>query len=150
MSDVFVACCAAFGVTNGAFAFLSLSFELKKLNDRELFLLFLFCAVGAELTMLCVIVLNALFGVTLTIILIIIMIVIASNNLDANIQNTVIKVLLPSVIFSCACVCIGSVVLTLEMLLSFLKVCIEYLVGSYLFYPALLLGSLMMIGHSVS
>ncbi|XP_016086249.1 uncharacterized protein [Sinocyclocheilus grahami] len=150
LSDVFVACCAAFGVTNGAFAFLGLSFELKKLNVRELFLLFLFCAVGAELTMLCVIVLNALFGVTLTIILIIIMIVIASNNLDPNMQNTVIKLLLPSVIFSCACVCIGSVVLTLEMFLSFLKVCIEYLVGSYLFYPVLLLGSLMLFGHSVS
>ncbi len=149
LSDVFLACCAAFGVTNGALGLLSLSFELKKLNNRELFLLFLSCAVGAELTMLCVIVLNALFGVTLTIILIIIMIAIASKNLDANMQNTVVNVLLPSVIFSCACVCIGSVVLTLAILLSFLQVFIEYLVGSYLFYPALLLG-LCLIGPSVS
>ncbi|XP_050955605.1 uncharacterized protein LOC127156667 [Labeo rohita] len=148
-SDVFVACCAAFGVTNGVIAFVNLAFVLKKLSVRELFLLFLFCAVGAELTILCVIVLKALFGVTLTIILIIIMIVIASNNLDANMQNTVINLLLPSVSFSCGCVFIGSAVLTLEMLMSFVKVCIEYLVGSYLFYPALLFGSLMLIGHSV-
>lgn len=72
------------------------------------------------------IVLNALFGETLTILLIIFMIVIASNNLDPNMKNTVIKFLLPLVIFSSACVFSISVVLTLEMFLSFLKVCIAF------------------------
>ncbi|XP_051740963.1 uncharacterized protein LOC127507704 [Ctenopharyngodon idella] len=146
-SDVFVACFAALGVTSGAFAFLKLSFELKKMNVRELFLLFMFCAVGAELTVLCVIVITALFGVTLTIILIIIMIVVAFNSLDTGMQNNVIELIPPLVFFPCGCVFIGSVVLMLEMLLSFLKVFIEYLLGSYLFYPALMLGSLMLMGN---
>ncbi|XP_067292983.1 uncharacterized protein [Pseudorasbora parva] len=146
-SDVFLACFAAIGVTVGAFAFLKLSFELKKMNVRELFLLFMFCAVGAELMMLCVIVITALFGVTLTVILVITMIVIASNSLDPNMQNNVVDLLPALVFFPCGCVFIGSAVLMLELLLCFLKVCIEYLLGSYLFYPTLLLGSLMLIGH---
>ncbi|CAM4733748.1 unnamed protein product [Leuciscus chuanchicus] len=147
-SDVFIACFASIGVAIGAFAFLKLSFELKKMNVRELFLLFWFCAIGAELTMLCVVVIAALFGVMLTIILIIITIVIASNTLDPNKQENVVELLKPLVFFPCGCVLIGSVVLPLEMLLSFLRVCIEYFLVSYLFYPALLLGSLMIIGHN--
>ncbi|XP_043084577.1 uncharacterized protein LOC122331152 isoform X3 [Puntigrus tetrazona] len=150
LSDVFVALCAAFGVANGAFAFLYLSFELTELNNREIVLLFLFYAVGAELALLCAIVLNALFGVTLTIILIVIAIAVAPNYLNPHIQNLIIDQFLPIVFFSCVCVCVGSVVLTIETLLGFLKVCIEYLLGSYLFYPALLIGSLMLIGSSVT
>ncbi|XP_067236226.1 uncharacterized protein [Chanodichthys erythropterus] len=145
-SDVFVACFAALGVKIGAFAYLKLSFDLKKMNIRELFLLFMFCAVGAELTMLCVILITALFGVTLTIILIIIMSVIAFSSLDRRKQN-VIELLSALLFFPCGCVFIGSSVLLLEMLLSFLIVCIEYLLGSYLFYPALLLGTLMLMGN---
>ncbi|KAK9951878.1 hypothetical protein ABG768_017752 [Culter alburnus] len=146
-SDIFVACFAALGVIIGAFAYLKLSFDLKKMNIRELFLLFMFCAVGAELTMLCVIVITALFGVTLTIILIIIMSVIAFSSLDTRKQNNVIGLLSALVFFPCGCVFIGSAVLMLEMLLSFLIVCIEYLLGSYLFYPALLLGTLRLMGN---
>ncbi|XP_039504027.1 uncharacterized protein LOC120460353 isoform X2 [Pimephales promelas] len=141
-SDVFIACFASIGVAFGTFAFLKLSFELKTMNVRELFLLFLFCAVGAELTMLCVIVIAAVFG-NITVILIIINIVIVSYT--SNMQN--IEFLPWLMVFACCCVLIGSVVLTLDMLLYFLKGCIEYLLGSFLFYPALLLGTLMMMGH---
>lgn len=144
-SDVFVACWAALGVTIGACEFFNLSFEHQKLNVRELLLLFLFCTVGAELTLLFVIVLSALFGVKLTIILLIIMIITAALKLELKMKKTVIKLFLLSVIFSCGCVFIASVVLILEMSLSLLKVYREHFLSSFLFYPVVMLASLMLI-----
>lgn len=67
--------------------FFNLSFEHQKLNVRELLLLFLFCTVGAELTLLFVIVLSALFGVKLTIILLIIMIITAALKLELKMKK---------------------------------------------------------------
>ncbi len=77
----------------------------------------------------------------LTIILLIIMIAIALFILDPNMHKTAIDL----VLVPCGFVLTASVVLILEMLLSLLKIYMDYFLSSFLFYPVLLLGSLMLI-----
>ncbi|XP_056308100.1 uncharacterized protein LOC130219669 [Danio aesculapii] len=144
--DVFITSCAALGVAFGAFVFLQMSLELKNVNIREIILLFMLCAVGAELALLCVIVLKAVFGVTLAIILSIIATVFGFRGLDPSVQGYIIDILTFLGFFPCCFVFTGSVVLVLDVLLSYVQVFTEYLIGSVLFYTALLIGSLLLAG----
>lgn len=144
--DVFIASCAALGVAFGAFVFLQVSLELKLMNIWEILLLFMLCAVSAEVTLLCVIVPKAVFGVALTIFLSIIATVFVFHGLDSSVQNYIIDILTLIGFFPCCFVFTGSVVLVLDVLLSYVQVFTEYLIGSVLFYTAILIGSLLLAG----
>ncbi|XP_051547763.1 uncharacterized protein LOC127437113 isoform X2 [Myxocyprinus asiaticus] len=153
-SDVLVACQAAPGITIGAFAFLFFTTGNNKIpkcteiNSCDISLLaltsFVCCIVGATLSMGCVTVF-ALLGVKMTIILLILAFTIAYFHFNKKTVQGVIclTVLIP--FFSCCCVFIGSVILILVTLVSFLKLLIYNLLSSYLFYVALMLGSFLVI-----
>ncbi|XP_048013893.1 uncharacterized protein LOC125246859 [Megalobrama amblycephala] len=137
-SDVLIACHTAPGVTVGAYAFI---FQHEKISDESLvFVLgsFLFCAVGATLSMGFVTVF-ALLGMNMTIMLLISGLTMAYWHLKSETLHNVIGLSVLTLFFSCGCVLIGSVFLILGLMMSFLKVLIESLVSSYLFYVALLL-----------
>lgn len=142
--DVVIASCAALGVAFGALIFLQVSLELKNMNIQEIILLFMLCAVGAELTLLCVP--KAVFGVTLIIILSIMATVFGFHSLDPSVRDNIIDILISVVFFPCGFVFTGSLVLVLDVLLSYVQVFTEYLIGSVLFYIALLIGSLLLAG----
>ncbi|KAK9951887.1 hypothetical protein ABG768_017761 [Culter alburnus] len=109
-------------------------------RDSPVFALgsFLFCAVGATLSMGFVNVF-ALLGMNMTIMLLISGLTMAYWHLKSETLHNVIDLSVLTLFFSCGCVLIGSVFLILGLMMSFLKVLIESLVSSYLFYVALLL-----------
>ncbi|KAK9951880.1 hypothetical protein ABG768_017754 [Culter alburnus] len=145
-SDVLIACYAAPGVTVGAFVFSSFC---NKNTDHEspVFTLgsFLCCIIGATLSMGFVNVLFTLLNVKMTIILLTLGFTMAYFYLKNETLETVKILIVTTLVFPCGCVLIGSVFLILGLVMSFLKVIIQNLVSSYLFYVALFLGSLIVI-----
>ncbi|XP_051740960.1 uncharacterized protein LOC127507702 isoform X4 [Ctenopharyngodon idella] len=141
-SDVLIACYAAPGVTAGAYAF---TFQHEKISRESPVLVlgsFLCCIIGATLSMgfvtvfalLDVTVMLLMFGFTM-----------ACWHLKSETLGNVISLTGPTLFFSCGCVLIGSVFLILGLIMSFLKVIIQNMVCSNLFYVALFLGSLIVI-----
>ncbi|XP_077065863.1 uncharacterized protein LOC143719389 [Siphateles boraxobius] len=146
-SDVLIACHAAPGVTAGAYAFIF--HNEKKSCESPVFVLgsFLCCSTGATLSMGFVTVF-ALLGVKQTIMLLISGFTMAYWLLDMKLfsSETLKKVIgftFLTLFFPCGCVLIGSLFLILGPMMSFLKVLIESLVSSYLFYVVLFVGALL-------
>ncbi|XP_077065867.1 uncharacterized protein LOC143719390 [Siphateles boraxobius] len=137
-SDVLIACHAAPGVAAGAYAFIF--HNEKKSCESPVFVFgsFLFCIIGATLSMGFVTVF-ALLGVKMTIMLLILWLTMAYWDLKSETLKKVIGLSALTLFFSCGCVLTGSVFLILGPMMSFLKVLMESLVSSYLFYVALLL-----------
>ncbi|XP_050955602.1 uncharacterized protein LOC127156665 isoform X1 [Labeo rohita] len=145
-SDVFIACYTAPGVIFGALTFLSVYNEIIT-HESPLFVLrsFLFCSVGAILSKGFVYVFG-LLGVKISIILLILGITMVHFHFKGKTIENVMHFIIFIVILPCACVLIGSLVFpSLGLVMSFLKVIVENLVRSYLFYAALLLGTLKVI-----
>ncbi|KAK7121952.1 hypothetical protein R3I93_022901 [Phoxinus phoxinus] len=137
-SDVLIACHAAPGVTAGAYAFIF--HNEKKSRESPVFVLwsFLCCIIGATLSMGFVTVF-ALLGVEMTIMLLTLGLTMAYWDLKSETLQEGIGFTVFTLFLSCGCVLIGSVFLILGLMVSFLKVFMESLVSSYLFYVALLL-----------
>ncbi|XP_048013890.1 uncharacterized protein LOC125246857 [Megalobrama amblycephala] len=137
-SDVLIACHAAPGVTYGA---VKLSFSKKTIrHESPVFALwsFMCCTIGATLSMGFVTVF-ALLDVKMTIMLLMFGFTMVCWHLKSETLQDVIGSTVLTLFFSCGCVLIGSVFLFFGLMMSFLKVLIQSLVSSYLFYVGLLL-----------
>jgi len=142
-SDVLIACHAAPGVSVGAYAFIL--HNEKKGCESPVFVpgSFLCCTIGATLSMGFVTVF-ALLGVKMTMMLLILGLTLAYWHLKSETLQELIGFTILTLFLPCGCVLIlGSVFLILGLMMSFLKVLIESLVSSYLFYVGLFLGALI-------
>ncbi|XP_051978627.1 uncharacterized protein LOC127640212 [Xyrauchen texanus] len=149
--DVLVACHAAPGITIGVLAFLFFTIgntkilKWKEIISREFLLLvlasFMCCTVGATLS----VTVFTLLSVKMTLILLMLAFINAYFFFNNETVLGAICLTVLMLLFSCCCVLIGSLILILVTLVSFLKVLIVNLLSSYLFYVALMLGSFIVI-----
>lgn len=141
-SDVLIACYAAPGVTIGAFAFLFCTKMIRRTFLMYILGSFLFCIIGATLSVGFV----NVFGGMMTIILLLLGLTITYFHLKNEMLKSIVWLTVLIMLYSCACVFSVSVILSiLGLIVNFLKIIIENLLSSYLFYVAVFFGSLIVI-----